>query len=369
MKLVKDFAKAIAYLVLFSVLCYVNFYICAFAAALFFPSISDTTFAIFYALCVPMLISIVEVWLLCKKLSRKRKCKPVAKFGSTNSTSTFKPVEPVIEPILPTRYNSPVQGNIRQPSKSKYSVKEGNVETELEIIDQMDGQEFEYWCAGLLRSSGFRNVSVTQASGDHGVDILAEKGHSRYAIQCKRYSKDLGSKPVQEVVAGKAMPQYHCQFGAVITNRHFTKGATELAEANGVYLWDRDWITARLKDKQFTQDQALYSPEHNHRESRNATDKLYHFAHLAQWQAAANDRDPIIKPPHDDTLFFQAVEVVLDTRQASVSMLQRKLNLGYARAAQIMDEMETRGIVSPFDGAKPRSILITREQWEDMHSR
>ena len=59
-----------------------------------------------------------------------------------------------------------------------------------------------------------------------------------------------------------------------------------------------------------------------------------------------------------------AVDVILETGQASVSMLQRRLKLGYARAARIVDEMEEKGIVGPFQGAKPRTILITKDQWE-----
>ena len=63
-----------------------------------------------------------------------------------------------------------------------------------------------------------------------------------------------------------------------------------------------------------------------------------------------------------------AVDVILETKQASVSMLQRRLKLGYARAARIVDEMEEKGIVGPFQGSKPREILITQEQWEAMRS-
>ena len=65
-----------------------------------------------------------------------------------------------------------------------------------------------------------------------------------------------------------------------------------------------------------------------------------------------------------DEMLPQAVDVLFDTKQASVSMLQRRLKLGYARAARIMDEMEEKGIVGPSQGSKPRDILITREQWE-----
>lgn len=67
-----------------------------------------------------------------------------------------------------------------------------------------------------------------------------------------------------------------------------------------------------------------------------------------------------------DELLPAAVEVILETGQASVSMLQRRLKLGYARAACIMDEMEERGIVGPFEGSKLRQLLITKEQWQTM---
>ena len=65
-----------------------------------------------------------------------------------------------------------------------------------------------------------------------------------------------------------------------------------------------------------------------------------------------------------DEMLPAAVDIILETGQASVSMLQRRLKLGYARAARIMDEMEERGIVGPFEGSKPRQLLITREQWQ-----
>ena len=68
----------------------------------------------------------------------------------------------------------------------------------------------------------------------------------------------------------------------------------------------------------------------------------------------------------EDELLPAAVEVVLETGQASVSMLQRRLKLGYSRAARLVDQMEERGIVGPFEGSKPRQLLITREKWQEM---
>ena len=67
--------------------------------------------------------------------------------------------------------------------------------------------------------------------------------------------------------------------------------------------------------------------------------------------------------PDSDPMFKQAVEVVIDAGQASTSLLQRRCKLGYARAARIMDEMEQKGVIGPYEGAKPRAVLISRQQW------
>jgi S-DNA-T family DNA segregation ATPase FtsK/SpoIIIE len=66
----------------------------------------------------------------------------------------------------------------------------------------------------------------------------------------------------------------------------------------------------------------------------------------------------------DDVLLPAAVEIVLETGQASASMLQRRLKLGYARASRLVDQMEEKGIVGPFEGSKPRQILITKQEWD-----
>ena len=70
--------------------------------------------------------------------------------------------------------------------------------------------------------------------------------------------------------------------------------------------------------------------------------------------------------PDCDELLPQAVEVIFESGQASVSMLQRRLKLGYARAARIVDQMEQMGVVGPFEGSKPRQLLVTRTQWHEM---
>jgi len=68
----------------------------------------------------------------------------------------------------------------------------------------------------------------------------------------------------------------------------------------------------------------------------------------------------------EDEMLPSAIECVVETGQASTSLLQRKLKLGYARAARIMDMMEEKGVIGPFEGSKPRQVLITKERWIEM---
>lgn len=82
--------------------------------------------------------------------------------------------------------------------------------------------------------------------------------------------------------------------------------------------------------------------------------------------AAVTDPEGNAEELDGDEMLPAAVDVIFETKQASVSMLQRRLKLGYARAARIVDEMEEKGIVGPYQGSKPRELLITKEQWEAM---
>ena len=133
---------------------------------------------------------------------------------------------------------SPFDGT--NPREILVSKPEQKQESGLSAIDNMEGHDFEYWCADLLRKLGFKNVEVTPGSGDQGVDVLAEKDGIKYAIQCKCYAKDLGNTPIQEVESGRIF--YGCHVGAVMTNRYFTAGAQELAKKTGTLLWDRDFL-------------------------------------------------------------------------------------------------------------------------------
>ena len=110
----------------------------------------------------------------------------------------------------------------------------------IEQLDTMEGPEFEYAVADLLVHNGWRDVEVTQGSGDYVIDILARRKSTRYAIQCKRYNSTVGVKAVQEAASG--MEYYHYDAAAVITNSAFTQQAKKLADTTGVRLWDRKYL-------------------------------------------------------------------------------------------------------------------------------
>ena len=107
----------------------------------------------------------------------------------------------------------------------------------IKSCDSMTGEQFEHFCASLLRANGFRNVKVTQTSGDYGIDVLAQKGMDSYAIQCKRYTSPVGNHAVQEAFSGAAY--YGNRTPVVMTNQEFTAAAVETAERIGVRLWGR----------------------------------------------------------------------------------------------------------------------------------
>ena len=69
-----------------------------------------------------------------------------------------------------------------------------------------------------------------------------------------------------------------------------------------------------------------------------------------------------------DEMLPKAIEVVVENQVASTTLLQKKLKLGYARASRIIDDLEERGIIGPFEGSKPRKVLISKQQWYEMNA-
>lgn len=118
--------------------------------------------------------------------------------------------------------------------------------TRPEAFDLMEGHDFEYYCAELLKNNGFQEVEVTKGSGDYGIDILAQKDGVTYAIQCKCYTAPVGVKAVQEAYAGR--DYYDRMVGAVLTNQYFTQPAVEAARKLKILLWDRGYLEEMAED-------------------------------------------------------------------------------------------------------------------------
>ena len=114
-------------------------------------------------------------------------------------------------------------------------------------MDEMEGHDFEYFCADLLRKKGFLDVEVTKGSGDYGVDILAEKDGVTYAVQCKCYNAPIGVKAVQEAYAGR--DYYDRMVGAVMTNQYFTSAAVAAAGKLKILLWDRGYVESMIEER------------------------------------------------------------------------------------------------------------------------
>ena len=109
----------------------------------------------------------------------------------------------------------------------------------LQKIDShaVTGIQFEEIICKILEFNGYVKIEQTKASGDNGIDVLAEKDTISYAIQCKCYSKPVGNKAVQEAFTGNMF--YKKLNAVVMTNNIFTKSAIETAEKTNVLLWDR----------------------------------------------------------------------------------------------------------------------------------
>lgn len=80
------------------------------------------------------------------------------------------------------------------------------------------------------------------------------------------------------------------------------------------------------------------------------------------------DKEALEQDSDDDSdpFLMEAIDTVVETGQASTSFIQRRFKVGYARAGRIIDQMEERGIISGYQGSKPREVLMTKERWEEL---
>ena len=129
--------------------------------------------------------------------------------------------------------------------ESLLNVNKQTKKTTLHDIDRMSGKEFEEFVAELFKKLGYE-TSITKASADQGIDVLATKQDTTIGIQAKCYSGQVGNHAIMEAVAG--CKYYKANKCMVITNSTFTPSAIKLAEANDVELWDRNVLEKKMDE-------------------------------------------------------------------------------------------------------------------------
>lgn len=112
-------------------------------------------------------------------------------------------------------------------------------------IDLMSGAEFENFVTYMFNQLGYKATN-TKLSGDQGIDVIATKGKTTIAIQCKCFHGSVGNHAIMEAFAGAKY--YNADKCMVVTNSLFTKSARELANKNGVVLWDRQVLKEKLEE-------------------------------------------------------------------------------------------------------------------------
>lgn len=192
-------------------------------------------------------------------------------------------------------------------SENEYRKERGNYRTPQPSVadtDGMDGKVFERYCAEILKKNGYKNVQVTQVSGDYGIDILAQKDSVTYAIQCKCYSGMVGNKAVQEAFSGKTF--YNCMVAAVLTNSYFTEAAIETAKRSAVILWDRDYLDNLIKASNSAdgqqQKRESYNEHRNNYYETNSTSQEEHdfFKGCTTWDQVKDRYRKLMQMYHPD---------------------------------------------------------------------
>lgn len=129
----------------------------------------------------------------------------------------------------------------------------------------------------------------------------------------------------------------------------YPMGASKPTRIQGAFVTDKE--VEQIVDFIKSKNEVKYDED--------VLEKIQNGGTIAKSDEDAGDNDPLLN---------DVISTVVEIGQASTSLIQRKFKVGYARAARIVDQMEERGIVSGFDGSKPRQVLISKENWEEMQA-
>ena len=185
-------------------------------------------------------------WAGVKKIPYIFMKEPIHRKLYAENTKEFKPRWELDKPephIQYVKYNNGAYEVLPLTSTMNPSDEQEEVEDEDERIDidKMDGATFEHFCADLLRVNGWTDVRITPASGDHGIDITAEKDDIKWGFQCKRWGDTkVDAIAIGQTYKGKAL--YECDMVAVITTSTLTAQAEGEAKQLGIKVWGRGKI-------------------------------------------------------------------------------------------------------------------------------
>ena len=202
--------------------------------------------------------------------------------------------------------------------------------------------------AQLARAAGIHLVIATQRpSVDVITGIIKANIPSRIALSV---SSQVDSRTILDCAGAEKLLGY----GDMLFN---PVGSSNMTRVQGCFISDDE--VARVVDHIKSQSQAEYNEE-TMKEIETKAAAAENAKKKSVEEADEDDRwDPVLN---------DAVELVVTAGQASTSMLQTRLRLGYNRARRVIDQLEEKGVIGPQDGSKPRAVLMTRQQWYEMQA-
>ena len=213
--------------------------------------------------------------------------------------------------------------------------------SDLMMVSPKDVEDSICRLAQMARAAGMHLVIATQRpSVDVITGIIKANVPSRisFAVSSQVDSRTILDMAGAEKLLGKGDMLF------------YPAGAPKPVRIQGAFVSDKE--VEKIVDFVKNNGEATYNDEIIKQiENANSTDK--------EIDAAEED-------DNTDPLLMEAIDVVVETGQASTSFIQRRFKVGYARAGRIVDQMEERGIISGFQGSKPREVLMSKERWEEL---
>lgn len=207
-----------------------------------------------------------------------------------------------------------------------------------EEIDTMSGTEFEDFMAEILHRSGIEVLELTKGSGDFGADIIVIHEGERTAVQCKRYSRPIGVKAVQEAISAK--DYYKCTKAAVITNSTFTRQAVELAAESGVILWDREAVYSFMAAAQDKSDRTAYGTLRFYRllSGEHADEEISLYINNSMYTLPA-EKSTVINVPSGDCRIILKNGIKKSEIKIHLSEETRLFAVGYHKNRPFLEEI------------------------------